>query len=277
MRTLVIDGDRSGVAELRARLEIEGFAVEVAYDGVEGLQRAREGSYDIIVLAVIAPRLDGYAGCVALRSEQIWTPILMVNDSDDEHDECTVLDAGADGYLSKPFSYPVLVARMRALLRRAPLLRDDALQPRARILALGDLQLDPAAKRTWRGDTEVCLTAREVAVLELLLRRRAHVVPKHEILDEVWGNDYDGDANIVEVYIGRLRAKLDQPFDRETIHTYRGTGYRLVDRRIDRATATQQDSLTPADIPRGRSPFIGRRAPAESGAGHVLFHRPSRQ
>jgi DNA-binding response OmpR family regulator len=227
MHALVIDDERSMAAGLAAGLEIEGFDVDVAYNGVDGLNRAREGSYDIIVLDVMLPGMTGYAVCQALRAEQIWTPVLMLTARDAERDELTGLAAGADDYLTKPFSHAVLIARMRALLRRGPP------QPREAILQLGSLRLDQAAKRVWRGDIEVRLTVREVAVLEFMLRRAGEVVSKQEILDHVWGLDFEGDSNIVEVYVGHLRNKVDRPFERETIETVRGAGYRLVDRRED--------------------------------------------
>jgi DNA-binding response OmpR family regulator len=223
MHALVIDDERSMAAGLAAGLEIEGFDVDIAYNGVDGLCRARDRSYDIIVLDVMLPGLDGYSVCKALRADQIWTPILMLTARDAERDELTGLDAGADDYLTKPFSYAVLVARMRALLRRGS-------QPRDAMLELGDLRLDPAAKRIWRGDTEVTLTVRELAVLEFLLRREGGLASKQEILDHVWGLDFEGDSNIVEVYVRHLRNKVDRPFGRETIETHRGAGYRLVDR-----------------------------------------------
>ncbi|MBA2324555.1 MAG: response regulator transcription factor [Pseudonocardiales bacterium] len=225
MRTLVIDDERSLAAGLRAGLEFEGFMVDVAYNGLDGLARARQHSYDIILLDVMLPGLDGYTLCQTLRAEQIWTPILMLTARDTQRDECTGLDVGADDYLTKPFSYQVLVARMRALLRRGPR------RSPASLLELGDLRLDPAAKRVWRGGTEVRLTAREFAVCEFLLRRAGAVASKQEILDHVWGPDFEGDPNIVEVYIGHLRTKLDRPFGQETIETHRGAGYRLVERR----------------------------------------------
>jgi DNA-binding response OmpR family regulator len=220
MRTLVIDDERSMAAGLRAGLEIEGFTVDIAYDGVDGLWLARENSYDIILLDVMLPGLDGYAVCQALRAAEVWTPILMLTARDAERDELTGLNVGADDYLIKPFSYQVLVARMRALLRRgAP--------QRPAILELDDLRLDPAAKRVWRGDTEIQLTARELVVLEFLMRRGGDVVSKRQILDQVWGDDFEGDSNIVEVYVRHLRNKLDRPFGRDAVRTERGAGYRL--------------------------------------------------
>lgn len=223
MHTLVIDDERSMAAGLRAGLEIEGFTVDVAYNGVDGLWLARENSYDIILLDIMLPGLDGYAVCRELRAAEVWTPILMLTARGATRDEATGLNVGADDYLTKPFAYEVLVARMRALLRRgAP--------QRPVVLELDDLRLDPVAKRVWRGDTEIALTARELVVLEFLMRRIDQVVSKREILDHVWGDDFEGDANIVEVYVRRLRNKLDRPFRHHTLETYRGAGYRLVRR-----------------------------------------------
>lgn len=223
MRALVIDDERSLAAGLRLGLEVEGFTVDVVYNGDDGLEHARRQGYDVIVLDIMLPGLDGYAVCKRLRAEHIWTPILMLTARDGERDELVGLGAGADDYLTKPFSYAVLIARIKALLRRGT-------PQSARVLTLGDLRVDPAAGRVWRGDTEVRLTARELAVLEFLLRRRGQLVTKQQILDQIWGPGFEGDANIVEVYIRHLRNKLDRPFGRENIETHRGAGYRLLER-----------------------------------------------
>jgi two-component system, OmpR family, response regulator len=158
--------------------------------------------------------------CSALRAEGNWTPILMLTAKDGEWDEVEGLDTGADDYLSKPFSYAVLLARLRCLLRRGA-------RERPAVLSAGDLRMDPAARRVWRGDAEVELTARELALLEFLLRRRGEVLPKREIIAHVWDDDFEGDANIVEVYVRHLRNKLDRPYGRASIQTIRGCGYRL--------------------------------------------------
>jgi DNA-binding response OmpR family regulator len=192
----------------------------VASNGVDGLWLARERPPDAIVLDIMLPGLNGYVICRTLRAEQIWTPILMLTAKDGEWDQVEALDTGADDYLTKPFSHAVLVARLRALLRRGT-------AERPAILAAGDLSLDPAARRAWRGRTELDLTTRETALLEFLLRRRGEVLSKHEILTHVWDFDFDGDPNIVEVYIGHLRRKVDRPFGRTAIRTLRGAGYRL--------------------------------------------------
>ena len=220
MRILVVEDEQRMAAGLRAGLEAEGFAVDVASNGVDGLWLARERPPDAIVLDIMLPGLNGYVICRTLRAEQIWTPILMLTAKDGEWDQVEALDTGADDYLTKPFSHAVLVARLRALLRRGT-------AERPAILAAGDLSLDPAARRAWRGRTELDLTTRETALLEFLLRRRGEVLSKHEILTHVWDFDFDGDPNIVEVYVGHLRRKVDRPFGRTAIRTLRGAGYRL--------------------------------------------------
>jgi two-component system, OmpR family, response regulator len=220
VRVLVVDDEKRFTRTLRAGLTAEGFTVDVAHDGVDGLWLARENTYDAMVLDLMLPKLNGYRVCATLREERNWTPILMLTAKDGEWDQVEGLDTGADDYLTKPFSFPVLVARLRAIARRG------ARERPAQITA-GDLRLDPAARRVWRGDVEVELTAREFALLSHLARQRGDVVSKRDILDTVWGFDFDGDPNIVEVYIRHLRNKIDRPFGREAIETVRGAGYRL--------------------------------------------------
>ncbi|GIJ57400.1 response regulator transcription factor [Virgisporangium aurantiacum] len=220
MRVLVVEDEPRLAAGLRAGLVADGFAVDVALTGTDGLWLAREEPFDVIVLDLMLPGVNGYRICRTLRDEGIWTPILMLTAKDGEWDEVEGLDTGADDYLTKPFSHAVLVARLRALLRRgAP--------ERPVVLSAGDLRLDPAARRAWRGATELALTGRELSLLEFLLRRRGEVLSKREILAHVWDFDFDGDANIVEVYVRHLRDKLDRPFGRSAIETLRGSGYRL--------------------------------------------------
>ena len=220
MRILVVDDERRLAAGVRAGLEAEGFAVDVAHDGTDGLWLARENPYDAIVLDIMLPGVNGYRVCETLRAEGIWTPILMLTAKEGEWDEVEALDTGADDYLTKPFSHAVLVARLRSLLRRGAAERPS-------VLEAGDLRLDPAARRAWRGDAEIDLTARELSLLEFLLRRRGDVVSKRDILDHVWDGEFDGDPNIVEVYVRHLRNKVDRPFERAAIETVRGSGYRL--------------------------------------------------
>lgn len=201
-------------------LEAEGFAVDVALDGTEGLWLGRQGNYDAIVLDIMLPGLNGYRVCAELRAAGTWTPILMLTAKDGELDEAEALDTGADDYLSKPFSYVVLVARLRALLRRGG-------RERPSVLECGDLRLDPAAHRVWRGETEVALTPKQFSLLEFLMRRAGEVLPKTEILEHVWDFAFDGDPNIVEVYVRHLRKRIDEPFGRQAIRTVRLVGYRL--------------------------------------------------
>jgi DNA-binding response OmpR family regulator len=205
---------------LQRGLEREGFAVDVASTGTDGLHLAREFGYDAIVLDLMLPEMNGFLVCRTLREEQIWTPILMLTAKQGDLDEAEGLDTGADDYLTKPFSFPVLVARLRALLRRA-----QSTQPV--ILTAGDLTLDPAARAAARAGTPIDLTAREFAVLEFLFRHVGHVVPKRDIVENVWDLHFDGDLNIVEVYVRSLRKKIDEPFGRRAIETIRGAGYRL--------------------------------------------------
>lgn len=220
MRILVVEDEQAFAETLRKGLAAEGFTVDVAHTGPDGLWRATEHRYDVIVLDIMLPGMSGYAVLKSLRANENWTPVLMLTAKDGEYDEADAFDLGADDYLTKPFSYVVLVARLRALLRRgAP--------ERPVVLAVGDLRLDPAARTVHRGQTEIELTAREFGLLEFLLRRRGEALSKHEILAHVWDAHYDGDENVVEVYIGYLRRKIDAPFGTRTIQTLRGVGYRL--------------------------------------------------
>jgi DNA-binding response OmpR family regulator len=217
MRLLVVEDEQRLAAGLRKGLEAEGFAVDVVHNGTDGIWMARENPFDAIILDVMLPGLNGYQVCDTLRDEGNWTPILMLTAKDGVADEVAGLDTGADDYLTKPFSYAVLVARLRALLRRGA-------TPRPPVLEVGDLWLDPAARRVWFGADEISLTTREFAILEYFAHHPAEVLPKKHILDHVWDFDFDGDPNIVEVYVRRLRTKLPRP----VIETVRGAGYRLV-------------------------------------------------
>lgn len=220
MRVLIVEDEKALATGLKRGLEAEGFAVDVAINGTDGLWLGRENTYDAIVLDIMLPEINGFKICSTLREENIWTPILMLTAKDGELDEAEALDSGADDYLVKPFSYVVLLARIRALLRRE-------VRERPVVLEAGDLKLDPASRRCWRADTEVTLTPREFSLLEFLLRRKGEALAKSEILAHVWDFDFEGDPNIVEVYIRHLREKLDRPFKRDALQTVRGSGYRL--------------------------------------------------
>lgn len=205
---------------VRRGLVAEGFVVDVVHNGDDGLFAAQLHAYDVVILDVMLPGLNGYEVCRRMRAAGIWSPVLMLTAKDGEFDQVDAFDLGADDYLTKPFSFLVLVARLRALMRRgAP--------ERPTVLHAGDLTLDPATRVVRRGEQDVALTPREFSLLRFLLRHRGDVVSKAEILQSVWDINYDGDDNIVEVYIGYLRRKIDQPFGRHAIETIRGVGYRL--------------------------------------------------
>ncbi|MDQ3660029.1 MAG: response regulator transcription factor [Actinomycetota bacterium] len=220
MRVLVVEDEKRLAAGLKKGLQAEGFATDIALTGTDGLWMAREHPYDAIVLDIMLPGMNGFRVCATLREEGIWKPILMLTAKGGDLDEAEALDTGADDYLTKPFSYVVLMARLRALIRRGA-------QERPAVLEAGDLRFDPAARRATRGDATIDLTAREMGLLEFLLRHKGEVVSKSEILDHVWDYNFEGDQNIVEVYVRHLRNKLDRPFGRDAIQTLRGAGYRL--------------------------------------------------
>ena len=220
MRVLVVEDEAALADGIRRGLEAEGYAVDVTGNGVDGLWMATEHAYGAIVLDVMLPGKNGYAVCAELRKAEVWTPVLILTARDGERDETHALDTGADDFLAKPFSFAVLTARLRALLRRGA-------TERPTVLEAGDLRLDPGARRVWRNGVEVELTARETSLLEFLLRRKGEAVTKTSVLDNVWDDRFEGDPNIVEVYVRRLRNKLDRPFGRESITTVRGVGYRL--------------------------------------------------
>jgi DNA-binding response OmpR family regulator len=220
MRILLVEDDVQVARAVRRGLEAEGYAVDVAVDGAEGEWLAGENEYDALVLDVMLPRLAGDVLCSRLREAGNWTPILMLTARSLPEEEARALDAGADDFLAKPFSYVVLVARLRALLRRGR-------RARPVVLEVGDLRLDPAAHRVWRGDCPVELTPRQFSLLEFLMRRPGEVLSKAMILEHVWDFAYDGDPNIVEVYVRQLRLRVDVPFGRTSLQTVRLVGYRL--------------------------------------------------
>jgi len=220
VRILVVEDDAAVAAAVRRGLEAEGYAVDLAGDGEEGHWLARENPYDALVLDIMLPRLSGSELCTRLRADGVWTPILMLTARSGAEDEARALDAGADDFLAKPFSYMVLLARLRALLRRGT-------TERPAVLRAGDLSLDPATHEVRRGEAAIALTPRQFALLELLIRRCGEVLSKATILDHVWDFAYDGDPNIVEVYMRQLRQRVDEPFGRQALQTVRGVGYRL--------------------------------------------------
>ena len=205
---------------LRRALAEEGYAVDVAADGADGLWLATENAYGAIVLDVMLPDTDGFELCRRIREKGQWVPVIMLTARDSVGDRVRGLDAGADDYLVKPFSLAELAARLRALARR-----DD--RPRPAVLAEGDLKLDPAAKRAWRGGTELRLSPKEFALLELFLRHPGDVLTRSRIIEAVWDFAYDGGSNVVDQYVNYLRRKVDAPFGRHDIETVRGMGYRL--------------------------------------------------
>jgi len=220
MRVLVVEDDQRMSSLLKRSLEEEGHAVDVAGDGPSGLWMATEFPYGAIVLDVMLPGFDGFEVCRQLRAASIWTPVLMLTARDEIGDRVQGLDVGADDYLVKPFSLLELAARLRALSRR-----DD--RPRPPVLAVGDLRLDPSAKRAWRGDAELELSPKELSLLELFLRHPGVALSRSQIIDAVWDFAYEGGSNIVDQYVKYLRDKVDVPFDRHDIETVRGMGYRL--------------------------------------------------
>ncbi len=223
LKILLIEDDKKIATIVKRGLDAEGFTVEVAFEGETGLWLATEGGFDLILLDIMLPGRNGFQICADLRARSIWTPIIMLTAKDGDLDEAEALDAGADDYLTKPFSFPVLLARIRSMLRRI----GGRGQPAP--VNAGDLRIDPIARRVWRGDHEIGLTSRQFEVLEFLIRRAGQVLTKQEILNGVWQYDFDGDINIVEVYIRRLRSAIDEPFGRGAIETVRGAGYRLAE------------------------------------------------
>jgi two-component system, OmpR family, response regulator len=220
MRVLVVEDEARMARLLKRGLEEEGHAVDVAGDGPDGLWLATENDYGAVVLDVMLPGFDGFEVCRKLRAAGVWTPVLMLTARDAVDDRVRGLDAGADDYLVKPFSLLELAARLRALIRR-----DDRARPA--VLAEGDLKLDPASKRAWRGSTELQLSPKEFSLLELFLRHPGSVLTRSQILDAAWDFAYDGTSNVVDQYVTYLRRKIDVPFGRHDLETVRGMGYRL--------------------------------------------------
>lgn len=259
MRLLVVEDEERLALALQRGLRAEGFAVDLALDGVTGLDLARHGSYDALILDVMLPGLSGYRVVRTLREEDNWVPVLLLSAKDGEYDQADGLDIGADDYLTKPFSYVVLLARLRALLRRGAPRRPP-------VLVAGDLSLDPARRRVCRDGVEINLTSREFSLLEYLMRRQGEVVSKIELLDHVWDDAVDTAPNAVEVYISYLRRKIG----RERLVTVRGAGYRLTAGPESDRTAAGADPAARAVAAAGADPVTAargtRRTPSESAA-----------
>ncbi len=219
-RVLIVEDERPLAASLEKGLRAEGFAPQTVFNGRDGLARARSGGWDVLICDIMLPEINGYRLCTMLREEGIWTPILVLTAKDGDLDEAEALDSGADDWLNKPFAFVVLVARLRALLRRQTVAT-------ATEVVAGELIVDLSSGRCSCAGVEVALTRRELMLAELFARRRGSVLSKSEILEQLWGPAFAGDPNIVEVYVARLRRKLDAPLGRSTIETVRGTGYRL--------------------------------------------------
>jgi two-component system OmpR family response regulator len=225
MRILVVDDEVKLARLLQRGLRQHGIATDVAGSGEEALVRARATLYDAIVLDVMLPGCDGFDVCRQLREEANWTPTLMLTALGDVDHRVRGLDGGADDYLVKPFSLEELLARVRAIARRGA-------APRPSVLEVGDVRLDPSSRRAWHGSTELALTAREFSLLETFMRRPGVVLSRFELLEHVWDDSYENRSNVIDVYVGYLRDKLDRPFGTQTLETVRGAGYRL---RVDEA------------------------------------------
>jgi two-component system OmpR family response regulator len=220
MRVLVVEDEARMASLLERGLREEGYAVDVASDGPDGLWMATENDYDAVLLDIMLPGFDGFDVCRRMREAGRWAPVLLLTAREGVDDRVQGLDAGADDYVTKPFSFAELAARVRALIRRGPGTRPAALE-------VGDLRLNPATHRAFRGDVDLELSPKEMAVLELLMRNAGAVVTRTQILEHAWDSNYDGGSNVVDQYIAYLRKKADRPFGRRDIETVRGVGYRL--------------------------------------------------
>ena len=220
MRILIVEDEVKMAALIRRGMREEGMAADVAVKGEDALWMAGSTDYDAIVLDVMLPGIDGFETCRRLRADGVWSPILMLTARDSVEDRVAGLDGGADDYLTKPFSFGELLARLRALARRGPVERPV-------LLEVGDLRLDPATRQVWRGETEISLSAKEFSLLEVFMRRPGEVLSRFQLLEHGWDYDYENRSNVVDVYVRYLREKVDRPFGRESIETVRGAGYRL--------------------------------------------------
>jgi two-component system, OmpR family, response regulator len=220
MRVLVVEDDVKMAGLIRRGMCEEGLAADVAIKGEDALWMAQANEYDAIVLDVMLPGLDGFETCRRLRRESVWAPVLMLTARDAVEDRVASLDGGADDYMTKPFSFAELMARLRALVRRGPV-------DKPVVLEVADLRLDPATRRVWRADTEVALSTKEFALLETFMRHPDEVLSRYRLLEHAWDYDYENRSNVVDVYVRYLRQKIDRPFGRDSIETVRGAGYRL--------------------------------------------------
>jgi two-component system OmpR family response regulator len=220
VRVLIVEDEVKMAALIRRGLRSDGVAADVAVRGEDALWMAGSTEYDVIVLDVMLPGIDGFETCRRLRGEAVWAPVLMLTARDSVEDRVQGLDLGADDYLTKPFSFAELSARLRALARRGPV-------ERATVLAVGDLHLDPASRRVWRGDEDISLSAKEYALLEAFMRRPGHVLDRYQLLEQAWDYEYENRSNVIDVYVRYLREKIDRPFGVSSLETVRGSGYRL--------------------------------------------------
>jgi two-component system OmpR family response regulator len=220
VRALIVEDEVKMAGLIRRGLRSDGMAVDVAAKGEEALWMAGSTEYDVIVLDVMLPGIDGFETCRRLRREGVWAPVLMLTARDAVEDRVQGLDLGADDYLTKPFSFAELSARLRALARRGPVEQPT-------VLEVGDLRLDPASRRVWRGDQDISLSAKEYALLEAFMRRPGHVLDRYQLLEQAWDYEYENRSNVIDVYVRYLRQKVDRPFGLRSLETVRGSGYRL--------------------------------------------------
>jgi two-component system OmpR family response regulator len=220
MRVLIVEDEIKMASLIRRGLREEGLAADVAIKGEDALWMAGSTEYDVIVLDVMLPGIDGFETCRRLRGDGVWAPVLMLTARDSIEDRVAGLDGGADDYLSKPFSFAELLARLRALARRGVVARPS-------VLTVGDLRLDPATRRVWRDESEIFLSAKEFAIFETFMRRPGEVLSRHQLLEHAWDYEYENRSNVIEVYVRYLREKVDRPFHKQSIETVRGAGYRL--------------------------------------------------
>jgi two-component system OmpR family response regulator len=220
MRVLIVEDEVKMASLIRRGLREEGLVADVAVTGEDALWMAGSTGYDAIVLDVMLPGIDGFETCKRLRADGVWSPVLMLTARDSVEDRVAGLDGGADDYLTKPFSFAELLARLRALARRGAVQRPP-------VLTVGELRLDPATRRAWREDSEIFLSTKEFAILETFMRRPGEVLSRYQLLEHAWDYEYENRSNVVDVYVRYLREKVDRPFGRQSIETVRGAGYRL--------------------------------------------------